>query len=293
MDNVLHTEIYDRELRTALLSPETSFGLACWMLACDQGPLPREEDLLRRLPHWMEPDLIVAAAHGPDDFLHERYGSATTALTGHDMTGRRVSELQGPLRDFYQSVFRRALAERIPIATVHRLGHFNDRPLWERVILPALRAGEPTVLCMVNRARRIGDDIGQKRPRAKGNALLLLQFLRDGPAPVDAMIVGANQAARALTGRRLEELLHRPVLSCLPGIVDHGLWRSCLDVAETRSPRRLPVDFRTDGITGVFDVEISPFRDGVAIDFAALPGLPAGADERPAPAENPPAEQPP
>jgi PAS domain-containing protein len=285
MDHVLYTEIYDRELRNALLSPETSFGLACWMLACGAAPLPHEEDLLRRLPRWMEPDLIVAAAEGPDDFLYERYGSATTALTGHDMTGRRVSEFQGPLRDFYQSVFSRALAERIPIATVHRLGHFNARPLWERVILPTLRAGAPTVLYMVNRARRIGDDIGQKRPRAKGNALLLLQFLREGPTAVDALIVGANQAARALTGRRLDELLHRPMLSCFPGIVDHGLWQTYLEVATTRSPRRLLVDYRTDGMAGVYDVEISPFRDGVAIDFAALSGTAATPDIGPAPAE--------
>ncbi len=55
--------------------------------------------------------------------------------------------------------------------------------MWERVILPTLRSGAPTVLYMVNRARRLGDDIGQSAPRAKGNALLLLQFLRKDGAP--------------------------------------------------------------------------------------------------------------
>ncbi len=240
------------------------------MLASGSAPIPHEQDLLRRLPRWMEPDLLVAAAQGQGDFLYERYGSATTALTGYDMTGHRIGEFDGPLHDFFQSVFTRALGERIPIATVHRLGHFNDRPLWERVILPTLRDGAPTVLYIVNRARRIGDDVGQRRPRAKGNALLLLQFLREDGAPVDAAIVGANQAARALTSRRLDELLHQPMLSCFPGIVDHGLWRTYLEVAKTRSPRRLLVDYRADGLAGVFDVEISPFRDGVAIDFAPL-----------------------
>ncbi len=281
MDKDLYTEIYDREIRNALLSPETSFGLACWMLACGAEPLPHEEDLLRRLPRWMEPDLIVASADGPDDFLYERYGSATTAQTGYDMTGHRVSEFEGPLHDFYKSVFSRALAERIPIATVHRLGPFQERPLWERVILPTLRNGAPTVLYMVNRARRLGDDIGQRRPRAKGNALLLLQFLRKDGAPVDAMIVGANQAARSLTGRRMEDMLHKPMLACFPGIVDYGLWRAYLEVAKARSPRRLLVDYRTDGVSGVFDVEISPFRDGVAIDFAVFPGAAKEPDRAP------------
>ncbi len=132
------------------------------------------------------------------------------------MTGRCVSEFQGPLRNFYQSVFTKVLRQRSPIATVHRLGHFNERPLWERVILPTLRKGEATTLYMVNRARNLGDDIGQRRPRAKGNALMLLQFLRRGGAPVDALIVGANQAARRLTGRRLDELLHQSMISCFP-----------------------------------------------------------------------------
>ncbi len=81
MDQVLYTEIYEKEPRNALLSPETSYGLACWMLACGTDALPCEENLLRRLPGWLEPDLIVASADGPDDFLYERYGSATTALT--------------------------------------------------------------------------------------------------------------------------------------------------------------------------------------------------------------------
>ncbi len=281
MDTVLYTEIYDREPRNALLSPETSFGLACWMLACGTTPLPDEQELLRRLPRWMDPDLIVAVAEGPDDFRYERYGSATTDLTGFDMTGHAVSEFEGPLCDFFRSIFKRSLTERIPIATVHRVGHFHHRPLWERVILPTLRNGAPTVLYMVNRARRIGDDIGQKRPRAKGNALLLLQFLRKDGAIVDAQIVGANQAARNLTGRPLEELLHRPMLTCFPGIVEHGLWPTYLEVARTRSPRRLLVDYRTDGLAGIFDVEISPFRDGVTIDFAALPAQTA-AGEAPA-----------
>ncbi len=286
MDKVLYTEIYDRELRDALLSPETSFGFACWMLACGADGIPREEELLRRLPRWMEPDIIVVSADGPDDFLYERYGSATTALTGYDMTGHRVSEFQGPLREFYQVVFARSLRERIPLATVHRLGHFNDRPLWERVILPTLRNGEPTALYMVNHPRRLGDEVGQRRPRTKGNALLLLQFLRKDGVPVDALIVGANHAACSLTGRRHAELLHQPMLACFPGIVGQGLWDTYLEVAKTRSPRRLLVDYRNDGVTGVFDVEVSPFRDGVAIDFAALSQAAPEDDAIPAPAHS-------
>ncbi len=50
------------------------------------------------------------------------------------------------------------------------------------------------------------------------------------------MIVGANQAARSLTGRRMEDMLHKPMLACFPGIVDYGLWRAYLEVAKARSP---------------------------------------------------------
>ena len=276
MDQILYTETYDRELRSALLSPETSYGLACWLMACADKPLPQESELARRLPSWLETDLIVVAADGRGDFLYERYGAATVALTGYDMTGKRVSEFQGPLRDFYQSIFSRALEEKIPLATVHRLGHFNERPLWERIILPALRHGAPSVLYMINRARKLGDDISQVRARGKGHALLLLQFLRRNGAPVDALIVGANQAARCVTGRRMDELLHQSMLGCFPDMMGQGLWSHYLAVAEARSPRRFLVDYEEDGRGGVYDVEISPFRDGVSIDFIAMAGAGRG-----------------
>ena len=288
MDKVLYTETYDTEIRRALLSPETSFGLACWLLACGEQAIPKEAELARRLPVWIESDLIVVACDGDDDFIYERYGATSVALTGYDMTGKRVSEFQGPLRDFFHSIFKRALGDRIPLATVHRLGHFNERPIWERVILPVERNGAATALYMINRARKLGDDISQVRPRGKGHGLLLLQFLRREGVHVDAVIVGANQAARCLTGRRLDELLDQSMLSCFPGIIGRGLWAHYIEVAEARSPRRLLVDYCADGLAGVYDVEISPFRDGVAIDFVSLTDPTLGTVAR-APAESEPA----
>jgi len=272
MTQLLYTEVYDRDLLRALVSPETSFGFACWCMARGDRPLPMEPELVRRLPGWLNADLIVVSAQPDGDHLYERYGATTVAHTGYDMTGKRVSEFKGPLRDFFHGIFERSLREQQSLATVHRLGHFNERPLWERVIMPVLRDGAPTVLYMVNRARKLGDDIHFVRPRAKCNGLILLQFVRNSGAAVDAMIVGANHAALKLAGRRLEELLHKSMLACFPGIVDRGLWSHYLAVAASRSPCRLMIDYCADGVAGVFDVEISPFRDGVSIDFAAAAG---------------------
>jgi PAS domain-containing protein len=267
----LYTEIYDSDIRGRLSNPEASFALSCWELARGVATLPTEEALLRMRLDWLMPDVMVLR-RGPDSGLvYAHYGARIAEHAGFDMTGKALADFQGAIGDFYRECYDRVLASDAPLATVHRLGSYDERPIWERVILPVLQADGQRALFVVNRVRKLEDDIALLSSRARGNGVIALQFRRDpGGSIVDAVIAGANAAAQKMTGRRLDELLDKSIRDCFPGVIVHALWWRYLEVATTRVEQAFQIDYRMDGLDDLFDVRLYPFRDGVAIDFRIL-----------------------
>jgi PAS domain-containing protein len=277
MQPSLYTEVHDTDLRERLHNPETSFALTSWLLSARTAGLPEEAEFIRRLHDWQRSDLMILRPDVRGELTYEFYGSRIAAHAGFDMTGKTVSDFKGVTRDFYLDCYRRVIEERIPLATVHRLGHFNEMPIWERIILPVGHNGCLTAIYVINCARRLGEDIDLIRTRFKNSGLIVLQFVRERNIVTDATIVGANKAARVMTGRRLDEMLGRSMLACFPGVVSEGLWERYLQVAVTRQTESVLVNYARDGVHGVFDVAIAPFQDGVSIDFVFARADAAGA----------------
>jgi hypothetical protein len=143
--------------------------------------------------------------------------------------------------------------------------------MWERVILPLAMHGEVSALFVVNRVLELEKDFSLTRPRCRESGVLALQFDRDETGEVaDIVIIGANKRALAMTHRRLDEISERSMKEVFPGVAANGLWADYLEVAATRDPKIRKVHYDADGVSGVFDVEITPFRDGVIIDFIDL-----------------------
>jgi hypothetical protein len=220
---------------------------------------------------WLMPDMMVLRRGADGGFYHAHYGARIAHHAGFDMTGKALADFQGVLGEFYSACYDRVLATDAPLATVHRLGNYNERPLWERVILPVVQADGGRALYVVNRVRKLEDDIALLSSRARGNGVIALQFRRDADGTiVDALIAGANTAAQKMTGRRLDELLDRSIRDCFPGIIVHALWWRYLEVAATRIEQAFQIDYQEDGLDDLFDVKLYPFRDGIAIDFRIL-----------------------
>ena len=174
------------------------------------------------------------------DLFYEFYGERIINHAGFDMTGMRVKDFKGALGEFFQSIYADVINRPRAVATVHRLGCFLERPLWERIILPFAKGGNVNALYVVNRARQLGQDFNLATAQAKGNGLIALQFRRDERGNiVDAIIVGANKAARDMTGRRLDELLDQSMRTCFPGIMEKGLWDRYLEISTTREAQAL------------------------------------------------------
>ncbi|MGL4242309.1 MAG: hypothetical protein ACRCTI_14460, partial [Beijerinckiaceae bacterium] len=245
---VLHSEIYAGNLRAHIANPEASFALTCWELARRGDRIPHEASFIRQRIDWLRADMMILRGADTGSLRYDAYGANIAAHSGFDMTGKSLSEFKGALFDFYRDCYARVLATHEPLATVHRLGNYNERPTWERVILPVEEAAGGTALYVLNRVRKLQHDVALISSRARGNGVLALQFRRDEAGVItDAFIAGANAAALAMTGRRLDELLDKSIRDCFPGVVHHAIWPRYLEVAETREEQTFRVDYRMDG----------------------------------------------
>lgn len=271
LEDSLFFEVHDHDLQNKLQSPQGSFALSQWVVARGDAAMPDRDRFMNAHLEWLKPDAMVLVPDEAGALVYRHYGSRIVEQAGFDMTGRRVGDFRGSLRRFFQSVYDDVLARPRPVVSVHRLGHFRERPMWERVILPLASDGAVAALYVVNMVRDIDREFNAFKARNQMNGLIALQFVRDADGGIiDAVIVGANRLARDMTGRRLDELLDRPVRECFPGVTAAGLWERYLDVAATRRPQSFVLDYGHDRLQGRFDVLLAPFQDGVSIDFARL-----------------------
>jgi PAS domain-containing protein len=267
----MFTKVFETDFDSCLAAPEASFLHTLWVMSRCGHDIPFETDLPMRRLDYLRDDLMILRPLEGRDWFYEHYGKGIALNAGFDMTGRKVSDFQGVLRDFYADIYERVRRERRPLATLHRLGNFGERPLWERIILPVGTYRTVTGLYVVNKVREMENDISQLTARARGRGLIVLQFSRNEYGTiVDAIVVGANALALGITGRRLDEMIGQSMLALFPGLIEAGLWSLYLKVAETQNPESRDVDYDKDGVTGSFRVQITPFIDGVTVDFELL-----------------------
>jgi PAS domain-containing protein len=267
----MFTEVFESSFDSNIRAPEAGLLLLLWRMSLHGADVPLEEQLPASRISFFRRDLMILRPLPDGDWRYEHYGANIAAIAGFDMTGRKVSDFQGPMRDFYLALYARVCRERRPLGSVHRLGQFGETPLWERLILP-VRDGEAiSGLYVVNKVREIEKDISHLNARSRGRGMMILQFLRSEDGAIeDALIVGANPMARQIIGFRLDELVGKGYRTVFPGLIENGLWQAYLDCANDRQTRHLVLDFIRDGSASALAVEVAPLHDGVTILFEPL-----------------------
>jgi len=264
----LFSEIFEGDLLTQLRHPSATLAMGSWDFARGALPIPEEHDFERHLVLLGAENLMVLRRLPDGDFVYEKYGAAIARHSGYQMTGRRLSEWQGALGTFYSGLYRRALSEKRALGSIHRLGSFKERSMWERVILPVARNGEPVAIYCINTIRELEQDFHTLKIAWRNAGFIALQFQRDEAGRVsEAVVIGANRHAMEITGRRLDELLDRSMIECFPNVVSTGLYDRYLAVASSRTPQRFELSYNMDGVAGEFEVSLAPFHDGVTIAF--------------------------
>jgi formylmethanofuran dehydrogenase subunit E len=264
----LYTEVFRTDLQEKLRNPEASFALSHWLITRRNRAMPEETEFAIKAVDWLKQDMMIIRRNAEGELYYDHYGSRIAQHAGFDMTGKKVSDFKGESGQFYQNTYNELFANPLAMGTVHRLGHFKERPLWERVLLPLASHGEVTAIYVVNRILDLDHEFNIASARAKSSSIIAMQFERETTGTIKAgIIVGANKMAMTLCNRRLDEMVGVSMHDCFPGIVEKGLWSKYLDVHATKQPCNFILQYDQDGMVGSYDVTLSPFRDGVLIDF--------------------------
>jgi hypothetical protein len=269
----MFTEVQRADLRQAVLNPQASFALACWTMARGDRGLPHESTYQRYLNSSLRDDMVVMRVLPGGEFLYGHFGANVECRAGYSMAGRLVSDFGGTLRDFHTALYSEVVRSRSPIASLHRLGHYRERPLWDRLILPCADEGGIHALYAVNIVREIQHDAKNLKVCSRENGLLVLDFEYDEDGePLDAVIIGANNAALAITGRRLDEILDRSAAECFPSIRESGLWQTFHEVARTRQSRNCQLNGSHEDACSTVVATVSPFHHGFSVEFSPRAG---------------------
>jgi hypothetical protein len=91
--------------------------------------------------------LSVDVERGGADFRYRVYGSRIAERTGHDLTGRRLSEPDIPPGEhlFSGALYRAVLRRRHPLFVCHREMEKPDAPVWLCFLVPLMDGADDVV----------------------------------------------------------------------------------------------------------------------------------------------------
>lgn len=102
-----------------------------------------------KLRPWLGFIVIVDHLPSEDDFRYRMYGTRIAEQTGHDMTGRLVSEYDTKLRQINLGLYRECVAKRALLHSTHHRIYARFDCEWSRIICP-VRAGDQVQVVVCN-----------------------------------------------------------------------------------------------------------------------------------------------
>jgi hypothetical protein len=271
-DRHFSSQVFDTDLQGHLRNPDASFKLACWEFARAGREVPQEQDFARQYLGSSRSNLMILRLLPDGDLIYEHFGERIAGSAGYNMTSRRLSDFRGEMRAQHLALYARAIRERRPFASLHRIGSFEERPLWERVIMPVAHGSEITALHVVNSVRELEPERGVLATRPDGGGKFAVRVAPDGAGhDLQNGIVGADRHAVTLTRRRLDELLGLSLADCLPGGIGAKLDAACQGVMRRRTPKAVTCQIGMDA----FNIAIRPLDDTVTVEFQPRPSVAA------------------
>lgn len=100
------------------------------------------------------------------------------------------------------------------------------------------------------------------------HAITALEAIRNEAGEItDFLYIFASRKALKLLRKSSEELIGHRILEVFPGVIDQNLFESYVEVVETGKEFNKDHPYQGDGLNAHFQVNVTPFRDGIMISF--------------------------
>lgn len=245
--------------------------LALWE-ACPKGDdgIPSYVDFNLNSVGALRESCLVVEPDGAGDWYYVFYGADLARNAKIDMTGRRLSELDGGAAEAIRSAYQSATTERRPLLLTHGAMYSQAVHTWERMILP-VRGPNGVMLLTLALPLVLRQD-------------LLEAILRSGPVPmasgapvfdadghlVDITILLANQSAGQLFEREFCPSRTIRISELVDNLAEIDLLDFCSLVFLHGTPSRLEAKCRIGGRESDYEIGISRFDGGLTLTFADL-----------------------
>jgi diguanylate cyclase (GGDEF)-like protein len=270
MFHEIHNEgIEDRarapEIRTLLRKYKACAG--------ETGPAPFEQFNLSQISECRD-NVMLLTPDGEGDYLYLYYGSEIANGSGYDFTGQRVRNLPDDVACFSRKSYDRALAEGIPLYSVHRSSNALRVSLWERLILPVTAATGQNFVMVFTKAVQFREELLAAILDSSENGIIALEAVRGEHGEIeDALVVTANRRACEICGILSDDLVGSSAQTSLPMLRRSIVWSKCVEVMRDNRPCHLEAHTRIGGNDHWFKVSLAPLHDGLAMTFADVTEL--------------------
>ena len=122
------------------------FALDCWRKAAGAGLPPTQFVDPIQLAPALGYLLLVEVVDGGHDFAYRLFGTHVSAVSGFDMTRKKLSEhpASAYIREFSMALYRAAMIRRQPVWSHYGPAMAVSTAAWERIVLP-LVDGDGTI----------------------------------------------------------------------------------------------------------------------------------------------------
>ena len=274
MPHRMYFEVHSTGFAGRAQSPDIADLHALYIDACTQGKIPELADfdvdhLGRFSPFLMR---LEPAGHG--SYRYGYYGSGIRDVAGFNMIGRSTADFEGPVRTFFEDVYKRSAETGDALFTIHRAIKAQLIHTWERLVLPVRMVNADTAFIVYNRPREFEQDFLQSIMHALPDGIVALRGLRDDDGHlINGSIVSANPAACKLLGTTAEQLHDGMLRSAMPSILTSDVWDVVKNVIHHREQNVVEIAHDHGGFTRHLRLQITALFDGALLHISDITAL--------------------
>jgi len=241
-----------------------------WQSLCVDGRLPSPSDFNPAKLDWCDQNLMLLRRLENDDFEYLYYGLSISSISKFDMTGKRVSDFDSDVGEFFREKYLECLEMRLPIYTKHHGQHAVAVTSWERLLMPLESDTGESYILTYNQPIELRHELLESVLDSSTNGIVFYRAERnDDGALVSFEIATMNQAAEDIPLSDTGTLKD----THLSSTTNTHLFDRLRDVVETGDPQSFEFDAEFHGIVLSYRVNAAKTGDGVTVTFTDITEL--------------------
>lgn len=267
----MYREIHTTAIIEHALSPDIGRLLALYDENCGNAALPTADRFSLNHLFAYRDDLVQVDPNQNGELTYTHFGKRVAALSGIDLTGRKVNQIGGDVGAFFHRCYEQAAELQGPVYTIHRSVFSLQVNLWEKLILPFRRRDGQTAFLALNKPREYNDTLLSSILEASPEGMIALRPILDSKGQMlDATIGSANRRAAEITGWQVDRMRDASLSQIFPVA---EIWERATRMLKTRVSESFEIHYHNGSTESWLRVTMAPLGDGWLLSLSDISDL--------------------